>query len=95
MELRIPKRPVELYYEEFGDSSINFVIRFWTNSDQKIYLQARSDDIKAIKQTFKEHGITIPFPIRTLDFGIVGGETLSENLQVLKLGEASRAEKVL
>jgi small conductance mechanosensitive channel len=34
----------------------------------------------SIKRAFDEDGITIPFPIRTLDFGIVGGEKLSEML---------------
>jgi small conductance mechanosensitive channel len=33
-----------------------------------------------IKKAYNEHGITIPFPIRTLDFGIKGGEKLSAML---------------
>jgi small conductance mechanosensitive channel len=33
----------------------------------------RSKAIKAIKKAFDEQDITIPFPIRTLDFGIKGG----------------------
>ncbi|MEJ2670737.1 MAG: mechanosensitive ion channel [Deltaproteobacteria bacterium] len=93
LELRIPQRPVELFYEEFGSSSINFILRFWTKSDQKTYLKARSQAIKAIKQAFNENNITIPFPIRTLDFGIVGGVTLSESLQALKLGDSSLVEE--
>jgi small conductance mechanosensitive channel len=86
LEWRIPQRPVELFYEEFGDSSINFVIRFWTKSEQKVFLKARSEAVKAIKQTFDEHGITIPWPIRTLNFGVVGGSTLSDQLNDLKPG---------
>lgn len=77
---RLAERPVELFYEEFGDSSINFSIRFWIEADHPTFLAARSKAIKAIKQSYDENGITIPFPIRTLDFGIVGGETLSEHL---------------
>jgi small conductance mechanosensitive channel len=34
----------------------------------------RSKAIKAIKKTFDEQDITIPFPIRTLDFGIKAGK---------------------
>ncbi len=34
--------------------------------------------IVAIKRAFDESGITIPFPIRTLDFAEVGGTTLDE-----------------
>ncbi|MEX0599113.1 MAG: mechanosensitive ion channel family protein [Rhodothermales bacterium] len=70
---------VELYYDGFGDSSINFVVRFWIDyRNHSDYLGARSDAIKRIKKAFDENGITIPFPIRTLDFGVVGGVNLDE-----------------
>jgi small conductance mechanosensitive channel len=92
LEWRVPQRPVELFYKEFGDSSINFVIRFWTKSEQKIFLKARSEAVKAIKQTFDENGITIPWPIRTLNFGVVGGSTLSDQLKDLRRGNFSRLE---
>lgn len=78
---RDSNRPVELFYEEFGDSSVNFVVRFWVSSTaQGAYLEARSQAIKRIRRAFTEGGITIPFPIRTLDFGIVGGERLADAL---------------
>lgn len=60
---------VEFAYTEFGDSSINFVIRFWTDvSKQRDILFAKHEAILVIKKTFDEHDINIPFPIRTLDF---------------------------
>lgn len=69
---------IEFYYDEFGDSSINFKIRFWvsfvTNPD---FWQARNDAIIAISKAFDRNDIMIPFPIRTLDFGIRGGEKLN------------------
>jgi len=66
-------------YYEFGDSSINFYIRFWINyPDQPGFLSVRNNAVKSIKKAFDHTGITIPFPIRTLDFGIKGGKTLSE-----------------
>lgn len=72
---------IRLFYSEFGDSSINFVVQFWVDYDrQATYLAARSEAIQAIKMAFDENDITIPFPIRTLDFGVVGGEPLSEHL---------------
>lgn len=68
-----------LVYTEFGDSSINFSVRFWAKSArQPDFLEAQSDAIMAIKKVYDENDITIPFPIRTLDFGIKGGEKLSE-----------------
>ena len=79
---RIPGRDVELFYEEFGGSSINFVLRFWIQfgRSQTDYLAARSRAVMALKQAFDENDITIPFPIRTLDFGILGGVPLREEL---------------
>lgn len=68
-----------MFYQEFGDSSINFVIRLWIKSpDQPVYLQAGSEAIMRIKKAYDENDIMIPFPIRTLDFGIKGGTTLKE-----------------
>lgn len=84
IETRQADRPVELFYEEFGDSSINFVVRFWIDfARQREYLAARSEAIERLKTAFDEAGITIPFPIRTLDFGVVGGESLSRDLSRL------------
>ena len=72
-------RNVEFFYTEFGDSSINFSLRFWLAvARQPNWLEARSEAIIRIKRTFDEAGISIPFPIRTLDFGArdVGGRQL-------------------
>jgi small conductance mechanosensitive channel len=75
-------------YYEFGDSSINFEIKFWIKYPKNpSYLEMRSKAIKAIKKAFDEEGITIPFPIRTLDFGIKGGQTLSE-MQIHQAGNS-------
>ncbi|HBC04184.1 MAG TPA: mechanosensitive ion channel family protein [Aequorivita sp.] len=61
---------VEFFFTEFGDSSINFVTRFWISSTKpKPKLEAKHKAIKLIKKNFDEAGINIPFPIRTLDFG--------------------------
>lgn len=60
---------IEVYFTEFGDSSINFVCRFWVDStDAKNRLEAKSQGILAIRQAFRENDINIPFPIRTLEF---------------------------
>ena len=72
-------RPVDFYYLEFGDSSINFKLRFWVDyAKQSDYLRAQSEAIKSLKRSFDQAGLTIPFPIRTLDFGVVGGVNLNE-----------------
>jgi small conductance mechanosensitive channel len=60
---------IELFYTEFGDSSINFVLRFWTDvRDRRDITKAQSTAIMAIRKAYNENDINIPFPIRTLDF---------------------------
>ena len=82
---RLPDRPIELYYEEIGESSINFVVRFWIPfSKQADYLGAKSEAIIRIKQAFDAEGLTMPFPTRTLDFAVKGGETLTEVLEEVR-----------
>jgi len=80
-------KAVEVFWTEFGDSSINGVMRFWqSTTSQKDYLSGRSQAIVAIKAAFDREDIMIPFPIRTLDFGIRGGEGLSQ----MKLNVSSK-----
>ncbi len=93
LEWRIPDRPVELFYEKVGEYTIDFEIRFWTDPEQKVYLKARSEAIKAIKLTFEGHGIPMPSPVRVLDFGIVGGTTLREQLKGVELSLAVPGEQ--
>jgi small conductance mechanosensitive channel len=79
LEERDPNRQPEFFYKAFGDSSINFDLRIWLKGEEQIiFLKAQSDAIMFIKKAFDQNEITIPFPIRTLDFGIKGGKTLSE-----------------
>lgn len=60
---------VEFMYQEFADSSINFIVRFWTPvTNRKDILVAKNKAIIALKKAFDENNINIPFPIRTIDF---------------------------
>ncbi|MDF4202698.1 mechanosensitive ion channel family protein [Maribacter sp. SA7] len=69
---------VEFFFTEFGDSSINFMVRFWVDCiNVKQEHAARHKAIKIIKKHFDERDINIPFPIRTLDFG-------KNNLQIAR-----------
>ena len=80
-----PRKKVNFYYEEFGDSSINFIVQFWIKfKDNADYLEPKSEAIMRIKKAFNENDIMIPFPIRTLDFGIRGGEKLDSILKTEK-----------
>lgn len=92
LEERIPGRDVEFYYKEFGGSSINFVLRFWIafGRSQTDFLAAQSGAVIALKRAFDDNDITIPFPIRTLDFGILGGVPLREELDGAELATGTR-----
>ena len=61
---------VEFYYTEFGNSSINYLCRFWIDAENMLEkLRAKTKAIIEIKKAYdKEEGINIPFPIRTLQF---------------------------
>lgn len=70
---------VKVFFKEFGDSSINLTVMMWIESaDQPIYNLVGSEAIKRIKKAYDANDIMIPFPIRTLDFGIKGGTSLEE-----------------
>ena len=77
----LESKPVDIVYNQFGDSSINFVARFWIdNVDHRDFLAEQSKAIKAIKKIFDANDIMIPFPITTLDFGIKGGVPMKKML---------------
>jgi len=71
LDLTKKEKGVELYYHEFGGSSINFTVRFWIDfREQSQFLKAQSEAIKKINKVYNEHNFNIPFPIRTLDLGM-------------------------
>ena len=71
---------VEFMYNEFGDSSINFTVRFWTDvTKNRDILVAQNLAIIAIKKAYDGKGVNIPFPIRTINF--------SNKLALNKTGE--------
>ncbi len=77
---------ITVIFVEFGDSSVNLSIRMWINTpEQSVYNKVGSEAIIKIKKAYDANDIMIPFPIRTLDFGIKGGTALSEMaLQIAK-----------
>lgn len=65
---RIKHKDIEMHFEEFGASSINFIAMLWIDYPaNKSFLKARHQMIVNIKKAFDENNISIPFPIRTLD----------------------------
>ncbi|WP_292272191.1 mechanosensitive ion channel family protein [Marinobacter sp.] len=61
-------RPVQIFANEFADSSINFEVSWWTGSRPLDIRQSRDEVIASIKAALDKAGIEIPFPYRTLTF---------------------------
>lgn len=51
---------------EFGDSSINLLVRYWTIPQQKSVRRVQTQVVLALKQACDEANISIPYPIRTV-----------------------------
>ncbi|EFL89622.1 mechanosensitive ion channel family protein [Ahrensia sp. R2A130] len=61
-------KPIQIFAQEFGDSSINFEVTWWTESKPVDVRQSRDEVIAAVKRALDDAGIEIPFPYRTLTF---------------------------
>ncbi|CAM4361223.1 mechanosensitive ion channel family protein [Pseudoalteromonas ostreae] len=73
----IKQEETAVYAEGFGDSSVNLLVWFWIRyPGEADFMTVRHKAIVAVKQALSDADISIPFPIRTLDFGIKGGEKL-------------------
>ena len=57
--------PTVVRFKEFGDSSLDFTVRFWVDDYMKQW-EVSSEVRDRIDKRFKEEGITIPFPQRTV-----------------------------
>ncbi len=57
-------QPPVCWMIEFGDSSINFLLRFWIDDPQRGLTNIRGTVLLRLWDVFKEHDIKIPFPHR-------------------------------
>ncbi|WOI57567.1 mechanosensitive ion channel family protein [Palleronia sp. LCG004] len=61
-------RDVQIFAQEFADSSINFEITWWTGSKPVDIRRSRDKVVAAVKRALDDAGIEIPFPYRTMTF---------------------------
>jgi small-conductance mechanosensitive channel len=61
-------RKVEIFAQEFADSSINYEVTWWTGSTPLEVRISRDEVVAAVKRALDDAGIEIPFPYRTLTF---------------------------
>lgn len=64
----LAEHPVEVRVEQFGESSIDFALRYWHAPENAVLWRVRSDVARSVKRRLDEAGITIPFPQRTVGF---------------------------
>jgi small-conductance mechanosensitive channel len=56
----------------FGDSSLDFVLRFWIRDPQKGLTNVRGQVLLALWDAFKANGVAIPYPHREVIMKQVG-----------------------
>lgn len=61
-------RPIQVFAQAFGSSSIDFEVTWWTGSRPAEARRSRDAVVAAVKVALDEAGIEIPFPSRTLTF---------------------------
>lgn len=62
------RHAVQIFAQEFGDSSINFEITWWTGSTPLEVRESRDQVVRAVKKALDAADISIPFPHRTHTF---------------------------
>ena len=65
------ERPPAAFFMGFGDSALNFELRFWS-AWQDTWFQLQSDVTVAVAKALREAGIEIPFPQRELHIRSIG-----------------------
>ena len=82
--LKRPKPRVNLM--GFGNSSVDFDVRFWIQDPEEGIANIRSDVYMRIWQLFKEHNIEIPFPQQ--DLHLRSSKQLDQLMEMYKSGGA-------
>ncbi len=62
----VKSRESVCWITEFGESSVNFVLRFWISDPQNGLTNIRGQVLLALWDIFKANGIAIPYPHRTV-----------------------------
>jgi small-conductance mechanosensitive channel len=60
----VSSKPVVCWMTGFGESSLDFVVRFWITDPQQGLTNVKGEVLLALWDGFKANGINIPFPVR-------------------------------
>ncbi|WP_299684224.1 mechanosensitive ion channel family protein [uncultured Tateyamaria sp.] len=61
-------KPIQIFAQEFGSSSINFEVTWWCGSKPGEVRASRDEVVAKVKRALDDAKIEIPFPYRTLTF---------------------------
>jgi len=64
----VETKPPVCWMTKFGDSSLDFVLRFWIRDPQNGLTNIKGQVLMALWDSFHENGIAIPYPHRELIF---------------------------
>lgn len=59
--------PPSVWLDGFGDNAVTFVVQCWINDPELGTGSIRSDVLKRLWWSFKEHGIELPYPQRDIN----------------------------
>ncbi|QDT01531.1 mechanosensitive ion channel family protein [Adhaeretor mobilis] len=62
------EKPIQVFAQEFGASSINYEVTWWAGSTPVAERKSRDEVVAAVKRALDDAGVEIPFPYRTLTF---------------------------
>ena len=84
MDYLLPEENIDFYFTNIGNSSFNFILRFWIKFQKDDdFLKAQDEAIIKIKKRFEKENISIPYNVISLDFGVKGGINLfDKNIKI-------------
>jgi small-conductance mechanosensitive channel len=71
--------PAVCHITGFGDSSVDYILRFWITDPSEGLTNVRGNVYLALWDAFREHGISIPFPqreVKVLDGSVLATKAL-------------------
>lgn len=61
-------QPIEIFMKEFGASSVDIEVTWWTDPTPLGQRRSRNEVVASVKRALDDNGIEIPYPYRTLVF---------------------------
>ena len=78
------------HLKAFGDSSLNFLLRFWIRDPVDGITNVRGQVLLALWDAFKREGIEIPFPVRDVRHHTGARPRLAERRKVAETARGLR-----